>query len=438
MFKVNTLGVVYSIEAVLPDMLKRGQGHLAAVSSMAAFLGMPGESGYCASKAAVNMYMHGLRLQLRNRGIHVSTICPGFIETPMTAHNKFKMPWVMSAARAAQKIVGALERRKKVYCFPWQMNLLMTIARFMPDWVIEWALRRQGGAEGGTVTPLAHRDRIKTECRPRRCYRITASRLPISTRSRAMPRPLIAMMMLLLFSPPSLLAQSQAKKDEPLDKLAQAFKPVLIKVIPKTLHEKTENWDHQVMVPVGLKWSGIRPRVTKSLRNHGEWRKLIVETRDLPGTLELKVYDVKTINPEKQTFKVFLGFQMGVEYEQQNWESGARLWSGSVRARAHVKVDLECENTLRVEFDKKTNLPDFILRLKVTGAKLDYDTLVFEHVPGLGGDAAKLIGKAAHNAFKKWRPNMERDLLAKASDSIVKAADTREIRLSLGGLVKAQ
>ena len=145
MFKVNTLGVVYSIEAVLPEMLQRGKGHLAAVSSMAAYLGMPGESGYCASKAAVNMYMHGLRLQLRYRGIDVSTICPGFIETPMTAHNKFKMPFVMTAARAAQKIVGALERKKKVYCFPWQMNLLMTLARFLPDWAIEWALRDKAG-----------------------------------------------------------------------------------------------------------------------------------------------------------------------------------------------------------------------------------------------------------------------------------------------------
>ncbi len=145
MFKVNTLGVVYAIEAVLPEMLARGKGHLAAVSSMAAYLGMPGESGYCASKAAVNYYMDGLRIQLRQRGIHVTTICPGFIETPMTATNTFKMPWLLKADRAAQLIVKALARKKKVYNFPWQMNLLIKLAGWMPDWVVERVLDGKAG-----------------------------------------------------------------------------------------------------------------------------------------------------------------------------------------------------------------------------------------------------------------------------------------------------
>src|SRR5262249_12205379 len=81
--RVNTLGVVYAVEAVLPDMLRRGRGHIAAVSSLAAYVGLPGESGYCASKAAVNVFLDGLRIQLRDRGIAVTTICPGFVKTPM-------------------------------------------------------------------------------------------------------------------------------------------------------------------------------------------------------------------------------------------------------------------------------------------------------------------------------------------------------------------
>src|SRR5205085_12501367 len=83
MIRVNLLGVVYSIEAVLPEMLERGRGHLAAVSSIAAYKGLPAESAYCASKAAVNIYLEGMRIQLRGRGIHVTTICPGFVKTPM-------------------------------------------------------------------------------------------------------------------------------------------------------------------------------------------------------------------------------------------------------------------------------------------------------------------------------------------------------------------
>src|SRR2546422_11681653 len=111
MFKVNTLGVIYAIEGVLPQMLQRGRGHLAAVSSLAAYKGMPGESAYCASKAAVNVYMEGLRIQLRPRNIFVTTICPGFVQTPMTVVNDFPMPFLMPVERAAQKIVKALRRK---------------------------------------------------------------------------------------------------------------------------------------------------------------------------------------------------------------------------------------------------------------------------------------------------------------------------------------
>src|SRR5262249_40301412 len=135
MFHVNLLGVVYSIEAVLPDMLRRGRGHLAAVSSLAAYKGLPGEAAYCASKAAVNTYMEGLRIQLRERNIAVTTICPGFVRTPMTEVNKFKMPWLLEADDAARRIVRAMKRRRKVYNFPWQMSLVMKLASWLPDWV---------------------------------------------------------------------------------------------------------------------------------------------------------------------------------------------------------------------------------------------------------------------------------------------------------------
>jgi short-subunit dehydrogenase len=136
MFRVNLLGVVYSIEAVLPEMLKRRSGHLAAVSSQAAYKGLPGESAYCASKAAVNSYLEGLRIQLRKHNIAVTTICPGFVRTPMTDINNFKMPWLIEADDAARRIARALRRRKKVFNFPWQMTLLMKVTRWMPDWLV--------------------------------------------------------------------------------------------------------------------------------------------------------------------------------------------------------------------------------------------------------------------------------------------------------------
>jgi short-subunit dehydrogenase len=136
MIRINLLGVVYAVEAVLPEMLKRSSGHLAAVSSLAAYKGLPGESGYCASKAGLNSYMEGLRIQLRERGIAVTTICPGFVATPMTEMNRFHMPFLVDADTAARKIAGALARKKKVYNFPWQMMLMMRATRWLPDWLI--------------------------------------------------------------------------------------------------------------------------------------------------------------------------------------------------------------------------------------------------------------------------------------------------------------
>ena len=158
---------------------------------------------------------------------------------------------------------------------------------------------------------------------------------------------------------------------------------------------------------------------------------------DPKRTFDLRISDVKNVSDDKQTFRAHLTFQMGVLYDQQNWESGVRLWSGSVRARANVKAEMECENTLKMEL-AKNGLPDFVLRLRVAKAKCSYDNLVVEHINGLGGDGAKLIGRAVHEAMKQWRPDIERDLLAKANAAIVKAADTREVRVGFGGLLKSK
>lgn len=131
--RVNLMGTVYSICAVLPEMLQRGKGHLSAVSSLASYKGLPGESAYCASKAGINTYLEGLRIQLQDRGIAVTTICPGFIKTPMTDVNEFKMPFLMTADQAATRIVSALERRKKVFNFPFGTTFLMKLTRWLPD-----------------------------------------------------------------------------------------------------------------------------------------------------------------------------------------------------------------------------------------------------------------------------------------------------------------
>jgi short-subunit dehydrogenase len=154
MFRVNVLGVVYSLEAVLPQMLERGHGHLAAVSSLASYKGLPGESGYTASKAAVNVFLEGLRIQLRSKGIAVTTICPGFVKTPMTEVNEFKMPWLLTADNAARRIVRALKRKRKVYNFPWQLSLFMKCSRWAPDWLVDRMMHTYNENPPFPKTPL--------------------------------------------------------------------------------------------------------------------------------------------------------------------------------------------------------------------------------------------------------------------------------------------
>ncbi|HTL51952.1 MAG TPA: SDR family NAD(P)-dependent oxidoreductase [Planctomycetota bacterium] len=136
MMRVNLFGVIYAIEAVLPDMLKRGRGHVAAVASLAAYKGFPGQGGYCASKAAVKVYLESLRLQLRGRGIHVTCICPGFVKTPMTEAHPFNMPFLMEADEAARRIAKALRKKAKVFNFPWVMSRLVKFTYWVPDRIL--------------------------------------------------------------------------------------------------------------------------------------------------------------------------------------------------------------------------------------------------------------------------------------------------------------
>lgn len=139
-FRINLMGVVYTLSAALPDMLARKSGHLVAVSSLAAYRGLPAESAYCASKAAVNVYMDGLRIHLRGTGVRTTTICPGFVTTPMTETNTFYMPQLMTAEYAVGKMLRAIARGRKVYNFPWRLHVMVKLSRWLPDGVINWVM----------------------------------------------------------------------------------------------------------------------------------------------------------------------------------------------------------------------------------------------------------------------------------------------------------
>jgi short-subunit dehydrogenase len=129
---INVLGVVNSVAAVLPGMLRRGSGHLVAISSLASYRGMPKSGAYSASKAAVSTFFESLRVDLRESGVDVTVIHPGFIRTPMTAGRKKKLPFLLEVEDAACRIIKAVERRARTYAFPWQLASLVRVIRHMP------------------------------------------------------------------------------------------------------------------------------------------------------------------------------------------------------------------------------------------------------------------------------------------------------------------
>ena len=139
----NTNAAFRMIEAVMPVMLDQGHGVLAAITSLAAYRGMPGSGPYNASKAALCVMMESLRTELRGSGISVVTIAPGFIRSEMTARNNFHMPMMLETDKAAHRIVHAIDRRRSLYRFPWSTSLAVRLLQILPnpiyDRLIRWA-----------------------------------------------------------------------------------------------------------------------------------------------------------------------------------------------------------------------------------------------------------------------------------------------------------
>ena len=137
----NVLGVSNLFAAVTPGMLARGHGNLAAVASIAGLIGMPQGGAYSASKAAVIMLLRSLRLDLETRGIRVTTICPGFVDTPMiTDEERRTVAGIVPVATAAHRIARAIERGQAEVGFPWGQWLEVRLAGLVPWWLYRFMI----------------------------------------------------------------------------------------------------------------------------------------------------------------------------------------------------------------------------------------------------------------------------------------------------------
>ncbi len=175
----------------------------------------------------------------------------------------------------------------------------------------------------------------------------------------------------------------------------------------------------------------------KPPRKDGTWRTVRISAPQVAERLTLSLDHVQQPEPGRMLFDVVLTCPTHIEVEQQLWKDGIRIYSGSARARLRVHLALACELTTRLDWNAKL-LPDGVFRLRVVHADLSYDQFVLEHVAGLGGDAAKLVGQVLKTIVHQWRPSLEREWLAKANAAIEKAADTKEIRIGVGSLLKSK
>ena len=150
--QVNLLGLNNVLAAVLPTMVANHHGHIVGVASVAGYRGISGSEAYGATKAAQIILFEALRASLTRHGIWFTTVCPGFVRTPMTATNTFPMPFLIEPETAARAIANGLERRRMEIVFPLPMALLMKTARILP--VRVWAaLSSRAATRSATPSP---------------------------------------------------------------------------------------------------------------------------------------------------------------------------------------------------------------------------------------------------------------------------------------------
>ena len=136
---INVYGMAATFAPFIPAMKNAASAstRLVGIASVAGIRGLPGAEAYSASKAAAIAYLESLRLEMRPYGIKVVSIAPGYIETPMTAANPYKMPFLLSVEAAAPRFAAVIERGASYAVIPWQMGIVAKILRALPNWLYD-------------------------------------------------------------------------------------------------------------------------------------------------------------------------------------------------------------------------------------------------------------------------------------------------------------
>lgn len=139
-FAANNLGMAATFHPFIDPMVSRGSGSLVGIASVAGIRGLPGHGAYCASKAAVISYCESLRGELRPTGVKVTTISPGYIDTPLTRQNQYAMPFLMAPDKFAEQAYATIEAGASYRVIPWQMAAVAKLLRVLPDALLDRVL----------------------------------------------------------------------------------------------------------------------------------------------------------------------------------------------------------------------------------------------------------------------------------------------------------
>ena len=139
-FATNNIGVAATFHPFISAMIQRGSGAFVGIGSVAGIRGLPGHGAYCASKAAVIAYCESLRGELKPAGLKVVTICPGYINTPLTQKNRYSMPFLMQAEKFADRAFAEIQAGSSYQVIPWQMGWVAKLLRLLPNAIFDIAL----------------------------------------------------------------------------------------------------------------------------------------------------------------------------------------------------------------------------------------------------------------------------------------------------------
>jgi len=230
-------------------------------------------------------------------------------------------------------------------------------------------------------------------------------------------------------------------KPEEVAQISKLMYDMALKNLPDPLVKANDAWGKQKEYAVGKlilrNPNRVSPEMPREVVNDGLWRRFTVTARDPEKTFGIGITELVRPDDNKLLVTINVTLEINFRMEQQLWKRGHQLYSGETRGHCQTAVQLKATVDHKTEFKPGSLVPDVVLKITTTGAKIFYEDLVIDHTAGIDGEDAKAIGDTVIDLVKTVMPNLEKELLEKGNAAIVKAAGTREVKLELDKLLKA-